>query len=102
LKVKIFRYDASSQPAGCFQEYDVPTVAAQRWTVMDILDYISLNLDSSLAYFRHSSCNQGSCARCSLKVNGKPVLACVLVPEDDEITLEPATNQIVRDLIIKQ
>lgn len=102
MKVRVYRYDASTQPVGCFQEHDVPVVAAERWTVMDILDYISLNLDSGLAYYRHSSCNLGSCARCMVKVNGKPVLACAFVPEGDEITLEPATGDIVRDLVIKQ
>lgn len=83
-----------------YDEYDVPVQAGT--TVMDILDYIYDNLDSSLAYYRHSRCNQGICGRCAVKVDGKTVLACTAVVdyEKNNITLDPAGNNIIRDLVV--
>ncbi len=84
---------------GC-DEYEVPVQAGT--TVMDILDYIYENLDGSLAYYRHSRCNQGICGRCAVKLDGKTVLACTAVvdTEKDSITLSPAGKDVVRDLVV--
>ena len=70
------------------------------WTIMDVLDYIALHLDPSLAYYKHSACNQGICARCMLKVNGKTALACTCRPEGDDLSLEPRAGSVVRDLVV--
>lgn len=71
-------------------------------TVMDLLDYISQNIDPSLGYYRHSVCNHGVCGRCLLRVNGKPVLACTARVRDygGELLLQPAEGaRPVRDLV---
>lgn len=83
-----------------YEEYDVPVRAGA--TVMDILDYIYENLDSSLAYYRHSRCNQGICGRCAVKLDGKTVLACTAVvnPALESVTLSPAGKTVVRDLVV--
>ena len=83
------------------RRYDVPG-SEQPVTVMQILDYIYLRLDHSLAYFRHSACGQGICGRCVVKVNGKNALSCTAIvePGTERIVLEPAGNNIVRDLVI--
>jgi succinate dehydrogenase / fumarate reductase iron-sulfur subunit len=96
--VKTYRYAPESGIPPRFQSFEVP--AGPDWTVMDILDYISLHQDSSLAYFRHSACDHGVCARCGLKVNGKPVLACTYTVGDAvELILEPRNDKVVRDLV---
>lgn len=101
MKVKVFRIDPQEDDNGHFQEFDVPVNKEEKWTIMDVLFYITGNLDSSLAYYRHSICNQGVCARCSIKVNGKPVLACAYpVIDEEELILEPRGTNIVRDLVI--
>lgn len=72
-------------------------------TVMDLLDYISQNIDPSLGYYRHSVCNHGVCGRCLLRINGKPALACTARVRDYEgdLLLEPADrSRAVRDLVI--
>ena len=72
-------------------------------TVMDLLDYISQNIDPSLGYYRHSVCNHGVCGRCLLRVNGKPVLACIARVRDygGDLLLQPAEGaQAIRDLVI--
>ena len=80
--------------------FQVPAVENQ-WTVMDVLDYIALNLDPSLGYYRHSVCNQGVCGRCGVKVNGRPVLACTSKVQGEDILLEPLKNRVIRDLLVE-
>jgi succinate dehydrogenase/fumarate reductase-like Fe-S protein len=88
--------------SGGTTEYEVPEYE-YAVTVMQILDYIYEELDHSLAYFRHSACCQGVCARCAVKANGKNVLACVekVEPGTAVLTLEPAGNRVLRDLVLE-
>ncbi|MDR1240046.1 MAG: hypothetical protein LBK27_08020 [Treponema sp.] len=85
---------------GAVSRYEVPD-SDQARTLMQILDYIYLNLDHSLAYYRHSACGQGICGRCVVRANGKNVLACVekLEPGAEPLLLEPAGKNVVRDLV---
>lgn len=99
MKVKVFRLDTSIDNEGYFQEYDVPVIEEEKWTIMDVLDFIALNLDSSLSYYRHSICNQGICGRCLVKINGKVGLACASRVTSDELVLEPKNDKIVKDLV---
>ncbi len=86
-----------------FDEYEV-AVSNNDTTVMDILDHIYQNLDQTLAYYKHSTCNQGICGRCGVKLNGKNVLACTAKVDStlDTITLEPRSTKIVRDLVVAE
>ncbi len=95
MKVDIQRSDG-------IHHYDVP-LGDKAINIMQVLDYIYQNLDHSLAYFRHSACCQGVCARCMVRANGKNVLACVakVEPGTDVLKLEPASSRIVRDLVIQ-
>lgn len=101
MRVRVFRMDPSIDKEGYFQEYDVPVIKEEKWTIMDVLDYIALNLDSSLSYYRHSVCNQGICARCLIKVNGKVELACTRKVVEDELTLEPRSDKVIKDLVTR-
>lgn len=85
------------------QTYEVPYLY-ETMTVMDVLDYIYTNLDHTLAYFKHSSCNHAICGRCLVKMNGKPVLACAkqIDPEADSIKLSPAQGTVIRDLVVSK
>ncbi len=83
--------------------YKIEDGVAGGMTVMDLLDYISQNIDPSLGYYRHSVCNHGVCGRCLLRVNGKPVLACIARVRDygGDLLLQPAEGaQAIRDLVI--
>lgn len=102
MKVKVFRIDPSTDKEGYFQEYEVPVNKEENWTVMDVLDYIAMNLDASLSYYRHSICNQGICARCLIKINGKLDLACAHKVVEDQLVLEPRNNRIVKDLVSEE
>ena len=101
MKIKVFRMDPSIDNNSYFQDYDVPVNEEEKWTVMDVLDYIILNLDSTLSYYKHSICNQGICGRCLLKVNGRARLACVHRVLEDELLLEPINSKVVKDLVTR-
>lgn len=98
MKINVYRRDSAAETEGCFDCFEVP--AAPHWTVMQVLDYIAENFDSTLAYYRHSACCHGICGRCALKVNGKVSLACATeVGDAAELTLEPKNGKILRDLV---
>jgi succinate dehydrogenase / fumarate reductase iron-sulfur subunit len=70
---------------------------------MDVLDYISLHFDGSLAYYKHSVCDHGICGRCGLRVNGKASLACTTLVETSKLMLEPlSVKYTVKDLVVEQ
>lgn len=102
MKVNVYRFDQALLPSGRMDLFDVPVpLTEDHWTAMDVLDYISLHLDPSLAYYKHSACNHGICGRCLIQVNGKPALACLAVVDPaGKLVLEPARNRAkVRDLV---
>lgn len=101
MNVKIYRFDPSRDLEGYFDECDIPVTSTDRWTIMDVLDYIALNCDSSLSYFKHSACNHGVCGRCGVRVNGKVKLACTYTITEDKLVLEPKSSGIIKDLVTK-
>lgn len=101
MNVRVFRYDPAVDEEGRLESFEVP--ARSRWTAMDALDYIAENLDSSVAYYRHSACDHGICGRCAVRIDGHVRLACSCELGDAAlVTLEPATSDIVRDLVVRQ
>ncbi|OPL08916.1 MAG: hypothetical protein AVO33_08360 [delta proteobacterium ML8_F1] len=83
--------------------YEVP-LEQDSMTVMDILDYIYTHVDHTLAYYKHSTCNQAICGRCLVTLDGKPALACAhrVDPMKERIRIAPARGRVVRDLVIEQ
>lgn len=99
MNVKILRSNPSERVKSYYKEYRVPIAIDGNYTIMDVLNYIFNNLDSTLSYYSHSACNQGICGRCGVKVNGKIKLACLCLADSDELTIEPKNNNILKDLI---
>lgn len=101
MKVKVYRYDHLENKEGYFDEFEVPVPKDENWTVMDVLDYIAQNLDSSIGYYKHSVCNHGICGRCIMRVNKKTKLACLCVANDyEELVLEPMRKRkVIKDLV---
>ena len=95
IKIKCLRYDPGVDKKPRYKKYKVP-LQDDDMSVHDCLEYIRNNLDPSLAYF--INCRHGFCLRCSLRVNGKVVLACE-TRADGDMTLEPVNmDTIIRDL----
>ena len=100
MQVQVYRHDPLTEAEGRFETFEVPVVA--HWTAMDVLDYISTQLDSTLAYFKHSACDHGVCGRCALRVNGKVRLACSAdISGETSLEIGPMNRNVVRDLVMK-
>lgn len=101
LTVRVSRFDPSLDQTVYFDTFQVPVPPENKWTALDVLDYIHLHLDGSLSYYRHSACNRGICARCTAKINGKVRPLCQhIVPREGEVVLEPVPGKsIVKDLV---
>jgi len=78
-----------------FIEYDVDMNDA---TLLEALEYIKANIDSSLTY--SSACRSGVCGSCAVRVNGKESLSCSHKLEDGDC-VEPLKNvPLLRDLVV--
>jgi succinate dehydrogenase / fumarate reductase iron-sulfur subunit len=99
--VKIQRFDEMISDKPYVETYNVPIEKNNRFTVLDLLRYIEENIDNTLSYYNHSTCNHGICGRCLLKVDGKNVLACTHLVQNDEIEIFPKNDKLIKDLITK-
>ena len=100
VKVRISRFDPTVDKKAYYQTYEVPLV--QGMSVLDLLDYVYENIDSTLAYYDHAACRHGICAGCNLIIDGKSSLACQTLVLGD-ITLEtPKKFEVIRDLVYKR
>lgn len=100
FKVKRFNPEVDSKPK--WSEYEVEIEPTDR--VLDGLNYIKWNLDSSLTY--RKSCAHGICGSDALMVNGRNRLACKFLmkqalSESKVISVEPLRGlPIVKDLVV--
>jgi succinate dehydrogenase/fumarate reductase-like Fe-S protein len=97
IKVKVFRYDFAVEKEAHQQIYEVPLTDGM--SVLDVLDYIYDNIDSSLAYYSHAACRHGLCGKCVLVVNGKSSLVCQTLVSDDIVIETPSKFEVIRDLV---
>lgn len=103
ITLKIHRYDPDTQKKW-IQTYSLKAGRIMRF--VDLFRKINDEQDPTLAW--GSSCEHGQCGTCSLKINGKPLLACELLVENavsqfktTTFTVEPLdVAPVVRDLVI--
>jgi len=95
---RIERYIADGGNA-FWKEYDVPVTKGM--TVLDGLNYIKGNLDSSLSW--RASCRMAVCGSCAMFIDKFPRLAChtqILDLKNDRVEIAPLPNfDNLRDLI---
>ncbi len=99
VKLEVLRYNPETDSEPRFQTFDVP--CQEEWVVLDAINYIKDNLDSSVSY--RWSCHMAVCGSCGMMVDGEPVLSCKVFIRDygDKIRVEPLANfPIERDLVI--
>ena len=100
IQVKVFRKDSATGGKASFDLFQVPFETGM--SVMDALDYIYQNQDSTIAYYDHAGCALGICARCLGKVNGKACLMCQTMVEGD-LVIEPVNEKkVVKDLVCRR
>ncbi len=102
IDISVFRFDPGQDREPKYQQYAVPFTTGM--SVMDALDYVYQNLDSTLAYYDHAGCSLGICARCVLKLNGKNCVSCQTpLPESGTVTIEPSNmKSVLKDLVVKR
>ncbi|KAF0136753.1 MAG: fumarate reductase iron-sulfur subunit [Rhodospirillaceae bacterium] len=99
ITIEVMRYRPETDSEPVFQSYQVP--CPKEWVVLDALNYIKDNIDSSLSY--RWSCHMAVCGSCGMMVNGEPMLACKAFLRDmgDMVRVEPLLNfPIERDLVV--
>ena len=102
LTLNIFRADSDDGPR--YQAYKIQAGPIMRF--VDLLRMINDEQDPTLTW--NSSCEHGQCGTCSMKINGRPMLACELLVErgvklfgTTVFTLDPLeVAPVVRDLVI--
>lgn len=73
-------------------------VDMQGRTLLEVLNEIKTKIDSSLTY--NSGCRSSVCGSCSVRVNGREVLACSYHVKEGDL-VEPLKNApVIRDLVV--
>ena len=94
LNVKVLRHFPEDNRQ-FYQKYKVPK--EEGMSVMDVLKYIQDNIDPTLTFY--CSCKVGLCLACTVKLNGRNVLACATPVKETDLLIEPPKDKIIRDLI---
>lgn len=103
IRLDIRRYDPDSSRSWV-QTYTLQAGRIMRF--VDLLRRINADFDPSLTW--GSSCEHGQCGTCSMKINGKPLLACELLVENavdyfgtTTFSLKPLDiAPVLRDLVV--
>jgi succinate dehydrogenase / fumarate reductase iron-sulfur subunit len=103
LTLHVHRFDPDSKRSWV-QTYTLQAGRIMRF--VDLFRKINAEMDPTLAW--GSSCEHGQCGTCSMKINGKPLLACELLVENAVacfgttiFTVEPLdVAPVVRDLVV--
>jgi succinate dehydrogenase/fumarate reductase iron-sulfur protein len=98
--VKVFRFDPSVDKEPKYETFNIPDEIWRNRKVMDVLKYIYQNLAPGLAF--REACYQGLCGCCTMRVNGKPVLACETFATQEMIIDPLNKNKVIKDLIIRK
>ena len=103
ITFKMFRFNSETDYLPTYIDYDVDVTHEN--VILDILTHIKNEMDGTLSYRR--SCRHGICGICSIKVNGKAILACkenvlqLVETYGDTLTIEPLSiKRAMKDLII--
>lgn len=95
VRIRVQRSNPATGQAAHYQEYHLELERGS--SIADALKAANRQGDGGLAY--RVSCRQGVCGNCTVRANGKPVLACCTEVHGD-LTLEPAfPDRVVKDLV---
>lgn len=103
ITIKAFRFNAETDYLPYYKTYEMKVENHE--LILDLLNRIKWEHDGSFSYRR--SCRHGICGSCSIKVNGKPVLACKENAWDminlfgNELIFDPQSKKrAIKDMII--
>ena len=96
IKVKVYRYNPAKDSSPRYETYEVPITIGM--SIYNVLQYINENYDGGLSHY--CSCRLGLCKGCIVRANGKTMMACTELAEND-MTLEPGNKKkVVKDLLL--
>lgn len=99
-RARIYRFDPSVDKEPSYVLYTIPWENWHERKVLDVLKYIYENLDPGLSF--RNSCDLEWCGCCTLRVNGKSVLACGAAAER-EMVIEPLPkHKVLKDLVVER
>lgn len=101
VKLNVFRYDPTKDEKFHYETYSVPW--RQGLTVLDALNYIKENIDSSLSF--RQGCRAAICGSCALRVDKRGCLACRMqIAEQmaaNYIVIDPLNHfKVIKDLVV--
>lgn len=98
IKVRVYRYNPDRDGEARYTTHDV-LFEEQKTLLMVLRD---IYREEGLTF--RWSCRIGFCGMCTVKLNGKPVLACqTIIQEPSEILVEPLdANSVIRDLVVER
>lgn len=103
ITFKMFRFNSETDYLPTYIDYVVDVTHEN--VILDILTNIKNEMDGTLSFRR--SCRHGICGICSVKVNGKAILACkenvlkLVETYGTTLTIEPLSiKRAMKDLII--
>lgn len=95
ITAKVFRFDPKTDKTARFQTYSVPY---RELSVLQVLAYISENVDATLSF--RSGCTQGQCGACAISVNGRAAFACRQTASRN-LVIEPHPKfEVIKDLVV--
>ncbi|MGI6218075.1 MAG: succinate dehydrogenase/fumarate reductase iron-sulfur subunit [Coriobacteriales bacterium] len=98
MNITIKRYDPSKNAEPYEATYDVPHSGDEYMTLLEALVYIHENIEPIAFDY---ACRARMCGRCSMMLDGTPVLACMSVIDDSSHYVEPLAGvPVVKDLIV--
>lgn len=96
MNIKIQKYDPAVDAAPYYIEHEVPW--REFITVLEAINYVHEEYEA--VNFDYS-CHGRMCGRCSVMLDGVPVLACATVLDDADHVIEPHKGMpIIRDLVV--
>lgn len=96
IKARVYRFDPQDGKGPRYEEYLVPATPVTR--VLDVLRSIYENQAGDLGF--QYACRIGRCGTCTVRVNGRPVLACQ-ERATKNMTIEPLSPfPLLRDLVV--
>ncbi len=100
ITLEVLRYNPEADNEPSFGSFEIPYHSD--WSLLDALEYIKDEQDSSLAY--RWSCRMAVCGSCGMVINGKPQLGCETFLRDyfpGGMRIEPLNNfPIEKDLVV--
>jgi len=99
ITAEVFRFNPEKDDNPNYVVYKVQS--DKGISVLNLLSYIQLNLDRSLAY-RNYFCHLGVCMSCLLHINGKNLRGCTkIIKPGDKIKIDPPKGyKVIRDLVV--